>query len=296
MPFAGELSALLAASLWAVSSMIVAVTTARIGSVQVNITRLIIADFLLCFSIIAMNIPIQLSSSQVTNLMISGVIGLVFGDTFLFKAFQQIGARFSMLIMTLSPAISAILAYIFLGESLSLWGIIGIVTTLCGVSTVILERTSPTTSRYTITKFGLFCALLGALGQGGGVLFAKMAFTEGPIHGFVATFIRVSIAAIILLPGAVAIRRYRNPIRVFSQDKTALKYVLFTSFFGSYLGITFSVIAVAYTKVGIASTIIATSPVIMLPLVRIVHKEVLSWKATAGAVVAVGGVAMLFLT
>ncbi len=296
MPFLGELSALLTASLWAVSSMVTAVSTARIGSVQVNITRLLIADFLLLFSIITLDIPIQLSPSQVTNLVISGVLGIVVGDSFLFKAFQQIGARFSMLIMSLAPAISAILAYIVLGERLSLWAIVGIITTLCGVALVILERTPPVPFCYTITKIGLLCASLGALGQGTGVLFVKMAFVEGTIHGFVASFIRISVAVIILLPVATVIRRYHNPIQVFSRDRRALGLVLFGAVFGSYIGITFSLLAVAYTKVGIASTIIATSPVIMLPMIRIVHQEVLSWKAIVGAFVAVGGVAILFLT
>jgi drug/metabolite transporter (DMT)-like permease len=65
--------------------------------------------------------------------------------------------------------------------------------------------------------------------------------------------------------------------------------------FGPYLGITFSLIAIMYTKVGIAATLIATVPILMLPLVRIIYKERLSWHAIVGACVAVGGVAILFL-
>jgi drug/metabolite transporter (DMT)-like permease len=256
---------------------------------------MIFAIFWFLFSIPLLNIPIQLSHTQVVNLVLSAIVGIVFGDSFLFKAFQKIGARISMLIMTLSPAISAVLAYIFLQELLSCWVIIGMIVTICGIALVILERT-PGPSSYTITKAGLLCALLGALGQGGGIVLAKKAFAEGPIHGLVAALIRISAALVVMLPPAIMTGRYTNPVRVFRKNRKILIPLLIGSFFGTYLGITLSLVAVAHTKVGIASTLIATSPVVMLPMVRIAHKEILSWKAIVGAFVAVGGVAMLFLT
>jgi len=296
MSFLGELSALSAAGLWAGTSLIFASVTAKISPVQVNINRMAFAVCLFFFSIFTLHIPIQLSRTQVVNLVLSGIVGLVFGDTFLFKAFQQIGARISMLIMSLAPAISAVLAYIFLQEFLSLWAIVGMIVTLGGIALVVLERTAPVTARYPITKIGLWCALLGALGQGGGVVLAKKAFMEGPIHGLVAALIRISAALIILIPAALATGRYPNPIKFFAHRRRILLLLVVGSVFGTYFGITLSLVAVACTKVGIASTLMATSPVMMLPLVRIVHKEILSWKAIVGACVAVGGVAMLFLT
>jgi len=108
--------------------------------------------------------------------------------------------------------------------------------------------------------------------------------------------IRISAALIILIPAALATGRYPNPIKFFAHRRRILLLLVVGSVFGTYFGITLSLVAVACTKVGIASTLMATSPVMMLPLVRIVHKEILSWKAIVGACVAVGGVAMLFLT
>ena len=296
MPFLGELSALLAASLWAVTSMLIAKLSAKIGSVSTNILRMLVAILFFLVTIFLFKFPINLSSRQMFNLIMSAIVGLVFGDTFLFKAFQQIGARISMLIMSLAPAMAAILAYIFLGETLSSWGITGIFLTLGGISFVVFERTAPMPTQHTVTKFGLLCAFGGALGQGISVLFAKMAFDEGPIHGIVASFIRISVAVLILLPIASITGLYRNPIKLLSQNRRMLAYLLIVSFFGTYLGVTLSLVAIAYAKVGIASTLLAISPVLMLPLLRIVYKEVLSWKAMIGAFVAVGGVAILFLT
>ena len=267
----------------------------RIGSVQVNVVRLIIAAVLLIVTILAADLSIRLSFGQYAYLSISGCIGLVFGDTFLFKSFHVNGARISMLIMSLAPAISAILAYIILGEMLSVWGIVGIIVTTAGIVLVVVSNQQSEHTKVKLTRIGLLYGFLGALGQGAGLVFARLAFVEGDINGFVATFVRIAASLVVLLPLTLMTGRIKNPIRVFWDDKRALMLTIGGAIFGPYLGITFSLIAIMYTKVGIAATLIATVPILMLPLVRIIYKERLSWHAIVGACVAVGGVAILFL-
>ena len=98
-----------------------------------------------------------------------------------------------------------------------------------------------------------------------------------------------------MIIAGTAAGRYKNPYRVFKNDVKALRTTILGTILGPYLGITFSLIAISYAKVGIASTIMSTVPIIMLPLVRIIYKEKLSMRAIWGAFVAVGGVAILFL-
>ena len=267
----------------------------RIGSVQVNVVRLVIAAVLLILTILAANLSIRLSFGQYAYLGISGLIGLVFGDTFLFKSFHVNGARISMLIMSLAPAISAILAYIILGEMLSAWGIIGIIVTTAGIVLVVVSNQQSGYSKVKLTRIGLLYGFLGALGQGAGLVFARLAFVEGDINGFVATFVRIAASLVVLLPLTLMTGRIKDPVGVFWNDKRALMLTIGGAIFGPYLGITLSLIAIMYTKVGIAATLIATVPILMLPLVRIIYKERLSWHAIVGACVAVGGVAILFL-
>jgi len=138
MPFLGELAALLTAALWSVSALVFAAASARAGSVQVNVTRLLLAVVYLAVLIPLLGADINLSGTQLLYLAISGVIGLTLGDTFLFRAFQEIGARLSMLMMSLAPAIAAVIAYVFLGESLSVAGVVGIAVTLAGIALVVL--------------------------------------------------------------------------------------------------------------------------------------------------------------
>ena len=126
MPFIGELSALITAILWAGTAIVFTEATKIVGSYVVNITRLILATFYLVFIILIFNFQFLISWEQIYLLGLSGIVGLAFGDGFLFKAFQYIGARLSMLVMTLSPPLAAFLLTFILvkvfqtGESLEL--------------------------------------------------------------------------------------------------------------------------------------------------------------------------------
>lgn len=295
MAFVGEFSALGTAFCWSGSSMAFTAASERIGSLQLNINRMILGVFFLLATILILNLNYVVSPSQIKFLVASGFIGFVIGDSFLFQAFRMIGARIGMLMMSLVPAISTVLAYCFLNEVINFWGIIGIIITMCGVGMVILQKNSQVVSKYKISKSGIFYGFMGAFGQAAGMIFAKFAFNEGPVNGFVATFIRLTSAVIIFLPLAIIARKYKNPIKVYKKDIKALTFTFTGTILGPFLGVTFSLIAIANTKVGIASTIIATVPVIMLPLVRIIYKERLTWRSIMGAFLAVGGVAILFL-
>ncbi|HMD13819.1 MAG TPA: DMT family transporter [Bacteroidota bacterium] len=298
MLYIGEFYSLLTACLWSGSSIAFTAAARRIGSVQVNISRLIMAAGYLIVLVLLCRLDLTLSTMQIVYLSISGFIGFTLGDTFLFKAFKLIGARISMLIMSLAPAVAAFLAYIILGENLSLWGVVGIIVTLTGIAIVILGMSGGTTNGsvvHHVARGGIVLAILGAVGQGGGLIFAKMAFLEGSINGFVATLIRILASLVVLLPVSIISGRYKNPVQVFRNDPSAFKYTVLGSIFGPFLGVTSSLMAIQYTKVGIAATIMATTPIVMLPLVRFVQKEHLSWRAIAGAFIATLGVALLFL-
>jgi drug/metabolite transporter (DMT)-like permease len=200
-----------------------------------------------------------------------------------------------MLIMSLAPAISAILAFIVLGESLSLWGIVGMVVTTVGIAVVVVAHQQSQSERVKITGRGLMYGFFGAVGQGAGLVFARLAFNEGEINGFVATFVRIAASLVVLLPLAIVTGRFKDPVKTFSSNKKALALTIGGAIFGPYFGITLSLIAITYTKVGIAATLMATVPILMLPLVRVIYKEHLTWHAIVGACVAVAGVAILFL-
>ncbi len=294
IPFLGEIAALVTAACWSVTSLSFAAATRRVGSVMVNVTRLILALILLFLIIALSGLPLGFSTEQYLLLAASGLIGLVFGDSFLFRAYQEIGPRISMLIMSLAPAFSALLAYFILREGLSAWGIGGIGVTMGGIGVVVAGgRNDPVKSRPNLR--GIVYAVFASAGQGIGLIVARMAFDRGPVPGFSAAFLRIAAAVLVLTPAAALSGRYGNPIPIFSRDRRALFLVLTGAVFGPVLGITLSMVSITYAHVGVAATLMATVPVLMLPLIRFVYRERISWRAILGAVVAVGGVAMLFL-
>ncbi len=295
MPFVGEFAALLTAFLWSGTSIVFTEATMRVGSIMVNITRMVIALLLLSITIILLGLEVALSFTQTMNLVFSGILGLVLGDSFLFRAFKDIGARISMLLMALVPAMTALLAWGFLGEALSLQSIAGMAVTMTGIAIVILDRQPSADGSRSLNLRGIFLGILAALGQASGLIFAKFALNEAPIHGIVATFVRIAASVLIFLPIAALLKWYRNPFRTYAGDKKALSYTAIGAVIGPFLGITFSLVAIANTEVAIATTIMSLPPILMLPLVRVVYKERLTGRAIAGAVLAVAGVALLFL-
>ncbi len=290
LPYAGEIASLITALLWSFSSIIFTEASRKIGSQQLNINRLIIASIMLLVTVLLQDFSLSaLQPQQYYYLIISGVIGLIIGDGFLFKSFQIIGARISMLIMSFVPALTAILAYIFLGETLEPHEITGMFITLSGILLAVTAQNSGN-SGDKITLPGIFYGFMGALGQASGLLFAKSAFVIGEIDGFTAAFIRISSSTILFLPVLISIGKYKNPFILYRENFSALKLTLLGSLVGPYLGITFSLLAIKSANVAIASTLMATVPIIMLPILRVLYQEHFGWKGIAAALLAVAGI------
>ncbi len=294
MPLIGEICGLLTAVCWSGSSLAFSAATLRVGPIRLNVTRLIFAAALLSVAVVMSGGDIHLSSSQFRNLIVSGIIGLVIGDTFLFKSYEIVGARMGMLIMSVAPAISALLAYFLLGEILTWIAVIGMIVTLLGIAIVVLERRETITGKRSRHVQGIVFGFLAAAGQGAVLVLAKMAFNEGPINGFVATLVRIVSSTMVIWPLAWIAGKYDNAYSIYRKDRKALLLTLLGSFLGPFLGITLSLISVANTTVGIAATLMATVPILMLPLVKYIQKDHVSWRAILGATIAVAGVAILF--
>lgn len=295
IPFLGEIAGLLTAVCWSGSSLVFSTATRRLGTVLVNIARLVFALIFLAVLIVASGTTVQVSSAQMVYFGISGVIGLALGDSFLFRSYLHIGPRLSMLVMSIAPAISAICAWFILGEHLNFLGITGIIITVSGVALVVYEPGAGGRLAGSDLAVGLLSAGVAAVSQGVGLTFAKLAFMEGPVDGFVAAALRIAASLVVLLPLVLLFRRLPDPVQAFRNDSQGFWLTVLGSILGPFIGITLSLLAVQHTKVGIAATLIATVPIIMLPMVHFIYHERLSPRSILGACIAVLGVAVLFL-
>lgn len=296
----GEFAALLTALFWTITALAFESASKRIGSLSVNLLRLLLAVvFLGIYSWISRGrfFPTDASLHNWGWLSLSGLIGFVIGDLALFQAFVLIGARVSMLIMSLVPPMTALISWVFLNEKLSLLNFGGMVLTLTGIALVVLgrgeqeEKGSSWVSINYSTK-GLIFALLGAAGQAIGLVMSK--YGMGEYNAFAASQIRVLAGAAGFVVLFFIIKKWALVGKAM-HDRRALWILLLGAFFGPFLGVSFSLLAVQNTAAGIASTLMSITPVLIIPPAVIFFKERLLVKEVIGAILAVAGVAVFFL-
>lgn len=298
--YTGELAALATAFCFACGSTFFTITGRVMGAQRMNRARLLLAGLLVMALhglLLGRTFPQDVSVTTLGWLGLSGFVGLVAGDTFLMQAFVLVGPRLSMLVMALAPVFGTILAWLFLNESLSLQQLVGIGLAIAGVIGVVTDD-SHNSGTHQITardyRVGLLCALGGALGQAGGSVLSKFGLQDG-FSPLSAALIRILTAVTILwvitaLRGGVL--DTFAPLR--GKPHTRL-FLLGGTIMGPVLGIWLSLIAVQRAEVGVASALIALTPIFLIPISHYVFKERITSQAVISTVIAVGGTILLFV-
>jgi drug/metabolite transporter (DMT)-like permease len=294
----GELAALGTALCWTASSLAFTAAAKRIGSLGLNMIRLLMALALLTLANFirrGLALPTDASLEAWAWLSLSAAAGFIVGDMALFQAFVLIGARLSMLMMALSPPITAVLGFIALGEELAPLDWLAMAVTLGGVAWVVLEQSpSPIEEGAPRTRpmRGYLFALVGAVGQSVGLLLSKVGMKDyDPVA---ATQIRVIAASAGYAVLFLALGWWGHVLRGVKHP-SGMGFAALGALAGPFLGVTLSLVAIQNTQTGVAATIMSIVPVLIIPFVILINKEKVSARAALGAGVAVGGVALLWL-
>jgi len=299
----GEAAALATSCLWTVTSLFFASAGRRIGSLVVNAYRTVIAiAFLVVAHVLVLGTIVPLANTAQWFWMgASGIVGLVIGDGGLFAAYVTIGPRRAVLVMALAPIFAILGAYVMLGEVIVQLALVGIVVTLTGIIIVVLESEERSGEKGVSKKlrtYGFLFALIAAAGQGIGLVLSKKGIelvsgmTLNPLS---ATLMRLILAASSIWLVLLVAGKWPQ-LRGAASNKEGISNVAAGAFLGPFLGITLSMVAVTYTQTGIAQTLMSLMPVLIIPTVWIRYRQRTSWRGMFGAVVAVIGVAMLFLS
>ena len=297
MNYIGELAALLTSISWSGTSVLFTKATQQVGSIIVNRIRVILAlVFLMLLNWVFYGylLPVNAGADRWVWFALSGAIGYALGDVFLFQSFLCIGAQRGMLMMSLAPLMSAGLAWMFFGEMLTGMQMLGVVVTLGGIAWVILQRNQSEPSQFCKPLQGVLFGLGAATGQAVGYVLSKQGLTDNfsPIAG---NSIRMLAAVIVLWTLASIQGKARETIDRMREKPKVLGWLTMAAFTGPVVGATLSLFALQHTQVGVASTLIALPPVFLLPVSWLVFKEKFDWGAMLGTLVAIGGVALLFL-
>lgn len=291
----GEWAALFAAICWTITALSFERAGKQVGSLPVNWIRLVMALVLFgAYSWIFRGSPVPMDASNHAWiwLSVSGLIGFVLGDLFLFRAFIEIGSRISMLIMASVPMLTALMGWIWMGERLSGMDILAMTLTVAGIMLVVMDRNAEKKIELQQPIRGVLLAFGGALGQAVGLIFSKYGMRD--YDAFAATQIRVIAGVIGFSLLFFPLGRWGAVRRAFGHSRGMISITI-GAIFGPFLGVGFSLLAIQNTLTGIASTIMSIVPVLIIPPAVLFFHERMTVREVSGAFIAVGGVALLFV-
>ena len=299
----GEIAAVATSCLWTLNSLFFASAGKRIGSFSVNAYRIIMAVGLLVIAhaiLLGTILPVA-TNGQWFWMGISGIVQFGIGDFGFFGALVTIGPRRSVLVVAMSPIFASIAAYLMLGETIPTFAMLGMAMTLGGIAVAVMEeeeQSGEVPVPKGLRRYGVFLALIGAIGQGVGLVLSKKGIYLDPgviLNPLSATLIRMILGASFVWIVAVVARKLPE-LRRAMKSKEGIRDTAAGAFIGPFMGVTLSMVAVTYASAGVAQTLMSLMPVLIIPVVWILYKQRTSLRGILGAAIAVIGVAILFLT
>ncbi len=321
IPYFGETLSLSVALSWTICALFSEVATRRLGVHVVNVLRMVVSMLMLGLLLLVVNgspLPQYADGETWMWLLLSGVVGYVFGDYCLFNAYALIGSRFGQLFMTLAPATAALGGWLLMGEQLSGAALLGMTITTLGIALSILGRDAEPEGggrrrmRLNLPVRGVVYGIGSGIGQGLGlVLSAKgLHHYEAALHDlrlpsatldallltlpFSSTLMR-AVAGLIGFVLILWMSGKGGALRTGISDRRGMTMLVCAVFFGPFFGVSLSLMATQYTATGIAMTLMSLSPVLILWPAYVLFRQRVSWRELLGAVVSVLGVSLFFL-
>jgi drug/metabolite transporter (DMT)-like permease len=304
----GGLAALATAFLWALSGLAWGLASKRIHSLSVAAIRILLAGILVFpiqWAVFGRPWPTNLEWEPLLLLVGSGFMGMAAGDVFYFRGIAILGPRLAMLLSALCPIGTAIIAWIVARETLSLRAVAGIILNVVGVAWVVSEPQGQQSWVIQREHFRrgvvllLICVAFASVSNvlsRAGMKPSVRLFGEGPppppTDPLQATLIRITIGTLATWAFLPLVRRLRPTIRAVA-DRKAMLVVLGGTIVGPLVGVWTSMVAFQHLESGIASSLINTSPIFMIPLSSLVYGEKHSFRSLVGTLLAMGGMFLL---
>ena len=304
MQHLGEIISLIVALSWTATAIFADIASHRLGALPLNLIRMGFSIvFLSVLLVIVTGSPIPLYADGATYfwLALSGLVGYVFGDMCLFSCYVLIGSKFGQILMTLAPPVAGIAGWLMLGEKLSWHSWLAMLVTLTGIAICILGRGGATHKlEIKLPWKGVLLGIGAGIGQGVGLVLSKIGLENyaaalpddvptaekerrDQVTGFLGFFL------------ILAIMGKASQLRTAVNDRQGMKFAVLTTFFGPFLGVSLSLMAVQYANAGVASTLMALTPVLIIVPYSIINHQKISPKEILGAIITVTGAALFFL-
>ena len=307
MQYVGELISIGVAFSWTATALLSEFGSKRMGNLTLNLMRMVIT---LIFSAIMFwviggtPLPAGASTEAYLWMMLSGLVGYVIGDFCLFQCYLIIGSKFGQLFMTLAPIAAAITAWITLGQEIRPQAMLAMLVTLTGIAISVLGRGEGRKVSLKLPLAGVLFAIAAAVCQGVGLVLSKIGMNHyeaslttdlaGWMLPFHANFFRC-VAGTIGFALLMVLHEGFAPLRKGVRDRQGMTAAVATTIFGPFVGVGASLLAVQYTAAGIASTLMALTPIIIILPAWWIFKQPITAKSLLGALISVIGVSLFFL-
>ena len=302
--YIGELISIGVAFSWTATALLSELGSKRLGNLTLNVLRMALA---LLFSMVMFWVvmgspwPSGGTIEAYGWMLLSGLVGYVIGDFCLFQCYIIIGSRYGQLFMTLAPLAAALTAWIALGQQMSAVSIVAMLVTLSGIAISVLGRGEHRRVSLSLPLSGVLFAVAAAACQGVGLVLSKIGMDHYDASSipawlvpFSANFFRC-VAGIVGFSLLLYLREGFSPLREALHDRKGMSVATATTIFGPFVGVGFSLMAVQYTSAGIASTLMALTPIIIILPSYWLFRQRITWRAVVGALISVVGVSLFFL-
>lgn len=302
--YIGELISIGVAFSWTATALLSELGSKRLGNLTLNVLRMALA---LLFSMVmfwvVMGSPWPSGGTVEAYgwMLLSGLVGYVIGDFCLFQCYIIIGSRYGQLFMTLAPLAAALMAWIALGQQMSAVSIVAMLVTLSGIAISVLGRGEHRRVSLSLPLSGVLFAVAAAVCQGVGLVLSKIGMDHYDASSIPAWLVPFSANFFRCLAGIVGfslllyLREGFSPLREALHDRKGMSVATATTIFGPFVGVGFSLMAVQYTSAGIASTLMALTPIIIILPSYWLFRQPITWRAVVGALISVVGVSLFFL-
>ena len=304
MAYLGELISIGVAFSWTATALLSEFGSKRLGNLTLNVLRMALAllfSLVLFWVVMGSPLPPIGSMEACGWMLLSGLVGYVIGDFCLFQCYIIIGSRYGQLFMTLAPLSAALMAWVTLGQQMTMMSIVAMLVTLTGIGISVIGRGEHHKVSLKLPANGVLFAVGAAICQGVGLVLSKIGMdhyqtTDMPewLIPFSANFFRC-VAGIIGFMLLLYWHEGFASLRTAMHDRMGLTVATATTVFGPFVGVGFSLMAVQYTDAGIASTLMAMTPVIILLPSYWLFGQKITWKSVVGALISVVGVSLFFL-
>lgn len=310
MKYLGELISLGVAFSWTIAALASEVGSRRLGVFVMNVWRMGVAlllSALLMWLTLGSPYPVYAGGQAWAWLLASGVVGYFFGDWCLFNSYLTIGSRMGQLFMTLAPMFTAISAWVMLGQTLSWTALLAMGVTMTGIAISVLGRNQEHHVALNLPLKGILFGIGAGLGQGVGLVLSKIgldhyvADVPATLLPSVEDFLPFGSNMIRCVAGFVCfyawllLSGHGGRMRESLKEHRGLLAMLVAVFSGPFIGVGFSLMAVQYTAAGIASTIMAMTPIIILLPSKWLFHQPITARTVVGAVISMVGVSLFFL-